>query len=403
MRNNQLTNQRNLWNLRWNPPFVYLFIGLFAFACRKGGVDRKELKDFQQVNLVANSSEYHPVTVDSTLINGFGIAWSPNGIAWVNSVGGHVSELYKADGSIVRPGVRIPTDRDNANGLPCGIVFSGNKKFNLPNGPAFFIFSGFDGIVSAWNGGDTAMRIRHKVRANDSYTGLAIGAAGGRDFIYGANFGAKKIDVWDTAFSPVEMSFKDLYLPGGYSPYNIQAVGDRLFVMYAVLGADGHGVAGAGKGIVSEFRMDGTFVRRFASNGTLNIPWGVSAAPASFLEGRDLSVNGGKSGGGSKAGGESGGVGGSGGGYGGSGGNGGVGGLDSVILVGSFGDGHINVFSRNGDFLGQLQSHNHTIVIDGLWALSFPPASAGIDPGRLYFLAGPGKETDGIFGYLIKQ
>lgn len=393
MRNNQLTN------LRWKPPFVYIFIGLFAFACRKGGPDRKDLKDFQQVNLVANSSEYRPITVDESLINAFGIAWSPNGIAWVNSVGGHVSELYRADGSIVRPGVRIPTDWDNANGLPCGIVFSGDKKFNFAKGTAIFIFSGFDGIISAWNGGDTATRIRHKVDANDSYTGLAIGASGGHDFIYGANFGAKKIDVWDTAFSPVRMSFKDPYLPGGYSPYNIQAVGDRLFVMYAVLGADGHGVAGAGKGIVSEFRTDGTFIRRFASNGTLNVPWGVTAAPASFLEDKDMSVNESKSEGGSSA---------SGGnpGYGGPGGsnNGGYPNTkDSVILVGNFGDGHINVFSQHGDFLGQLQSRKQTIVIDGLWALSFPPASAGIDQGRLYFSAGPDKESDGVFGYLIKR
>ncbi|WP_431213692.1 hypothetical protein ACQ86N_01905 [Puia sp. P3] len=91
----------------------------------------------------------------------------------------------------------------------------------------------------------------------------------------------------------------------------------------------------------------------------------------------------------------------------GSGGQGGSGGYhnpkDSVILVGNFGDGHINVFSQNGDFLGQLQSRKQTIVIDGLWALSFPPASAGIDPGKLYFPAGPDKESDGIFGYLFKQ
>jgi len=97
-----------------------------------------------------------------------------------------------------------------------------------------------------------------------------------------ANLGTKKIDVWDTAFSPVEMSFKDSYLAGGYSPYTIRAVGNRLFVMCAVLGTDGHGVSGAGKGIVSEFTMDGTFIRRFASNGTLNITWGVTSASASF-------------------------------------------------------------------------------------------------------------------------
>src|SRR6516162_1813105 len=76
---------------------------------------------------------------------------------------------------------------------------------------------------------------------------------------------------------------------------------------------------------------------------------------------------------------------------------------DPVILVGNFGDGRINVFTEDGKFLGQLQSHNQTIVIEGLWALSFPPASANIDLARLYFTAGPDHESDGIFGYLIKN
>jgi len=61
------------------------------------------------------------------------------------------------------------------------------------------------------------------------------------------------------------------------------------------------------------------------------------------------------------------------------------------------------VFSLDGRFLGQLQTHKHTLAIDGLWSLSFPPASANIDPARLYFTAGPDSEQDGLFGYLIKK
>jgi len=78
--------------------------------------------------------------------------------------------------------------------------------------------------------------------------------------------------------------------------------------------------------------------------------------------------------------------------------------LQPVILVGNFGDGRINVFSVAGQFLGQLQNHNRTITIDGLWALSFAPTTAtAIDPMRLYFTAGPKDETDGLFGYLFKK
>ena len=188
-----------------------------SFACRKPAVYPDDLKNFKQVNLVANSTEYHPVTIDPTLLNGFGMAWSPNGIAWVNSVGGHVSQLYSAEGAIARTPVNIPSPTDIIGGLPCGIVFSGGKGFNLPNGPSAFLFTGFDGVLSGWNGasGDNAQRLR--ASAGNSYTGLAIGASAGHNFIYGANFGAKRIDVWDTAFHRIPMAFIDPQLPGIYS------------------------------------------------------------------------------------------------------------------------------------------------------------------------------------------
>ena len=380
-------------------PISLLTVALVALStgCQKPNPDKNILRDFKQINLVANTSEYRPVTIDPTLINAFGIAWSPNGIAWVNSVGGHVSELYSAEGAIVRAPVNIPSPTDSVGGLPCGIVFSGNKGFNLSNGPSLFLFAGFDGVVSGWNpaSGNNAKRLIHPPKA--SYTGLAIAASGGRNLIYGANFGAGKIDVWDTAFKPVKMSFKDPQLPAGYSPYNIQAVGERLFIMYAELSTSGptagHGIAGAGKGFVSVFNTDGSFVKRFASRGSLNIPWGITEASASFLEEQDVYSNTqSESGLNNKTG------------YDGSNSYGYPKSKDPVILVGNFGDGRINVYSQDGTYLGQLQSHKHTIVIDGLWALSFAPSTAtAIDPKRLYFTAGPDNEADGLFGYLIKH
>jgi hypothetical protein len=75
-----------------------------------------------------------------------------------------------------------------------------------------------------------------------------------------------------------------------------------------------------------------------------------------------------------------------------------------VILVGNFGDGRINAFSHSGKFLGQLRQHGKPIEIEGLWAIMFPPTTAtAIDPNRLYFAAGPGDETEGLFGYIHKN
>ncbi|MHA4806808.1 TIGR03118 family protein [Flavitalea flava] len=375
-------------------------IGL-SFGCHKSNVHDKDLKDFTQVNLVANKEEeYHPKLVDPTLINGFGVAWSPTGIPWVNSVGGHVSELYKENGDNITRlrGINIPgSATDTATGFPCGIVFSGNKNFALPNGNSVFLFTGFDGVLSGWNGasGNNAQFLRKP--ANASYTGLAIGASGGQNYIYGANFGAERIDVWDSAFRPVRMPFKDPYLPDGYSPYNIQAVGDWLFVVYAKLEkrdvpGKGHGVEGPGNGFVSVFNTDGSFIKRFASRGSLDIPWGITMAAGSFLEDNDMGDDNGGGHGGYETQSNSSIV-----------SNGRHDPKDPVILVGNFGNGRINVFTQEGKYLGQLQSHKHTIVIDGLWALTFPPTTSGLDPKRLYFSAGPDSERDGLFGYLIKQ
>jgi len=42
------------------------------------------------------------------------------------------------------------------------------------------------------------------------------------------------------------------------------------------------------------------------------------------------------------------------------------------------------------------------IEIDGLWGISFAPATATTEKGWLYFAAGPDDEEDGLFGYVTK-
>jgi hypothetical protein len=66
--------------------------------------------------------------------------------------------------------------------------------------------------------------------------------------------------------------------------------------------------------------------------------------------------------------------------------------------VGDFGDGRINAYrSRHGRFTpaGQLGS----VKIDGLWALQFGMGAANNGPkDSLFFTAGPGDESHGLFG-----
>jgi hypothetical protein len=77
--------------------------------------------------------------------------------------------------------------------------------------------------------------------------------------------------------------------------------------------------------------------------------------------------------------------------------------VTNAILVGNFGDGRINVYDQGGHFIGPLRSKHKPIVIEGLWAISFAPVTAtAVDPGWLYFAAGPEDENDGLFGYITK-
>jgi len=361
---------------------IFLTWVILAPGCRKN--DIKKLKHFEQVNLVANNGEYDAPNIDPLLINAWGLAWAPSGIAWVNSEDGHVSALYNGEGVAPRIPVNIPGPGGPATGNPTGIVFNGSSDFMLSNGAsARFLFVGADGVLSGWNGtaGDNAISIKDN-SATSAYTGLAIGVSNGANFIYAADFRSGKIAVWDKNFDPVDMAFLDPSIPNGYAPFNIQAVGDWLYVTYAKVADDGEEEVGVGKGFVSIFNTDGSFVKRFASRGLLNAPWGVTMANKSFFE--DDEDNSGDNGDGE---------------YGKSQHH-----DSNMILVGNFGDGKINVYTTGGSFVGQLLSHGRPIVIEGLWAIGFAPSTAtSIDPNRLYFTAGPENEEDGLFGYLIKK
>lgn len=114
-------------------------------------------------------------------------------------------------------------------------------------------------------------------------------------------------------------------------------------------------LAGVGNGYVDIFTTGGPLVPRFATQGTLNSPWGLAET-----EGRGS-------------------------------------GHGEQILVGNFGDGLINAFDEQGNFLGQIKdSHGTPVAIDGLWGLTYLRGN----PAHLFFTAGPNDENDGEFGYL---
>src|SRR3989454_481690 len=160
----------------------------------------------------------------------------------------------------------------------------------------------------------------------------------------------------------------DADLPPGYAPFGIRLLGGTIYVTYALQDADKHDdVAGEGHGFVNAFDTEGHLLRRVASRGRLNSPWGLALAPADF------------------------------------------GAVSGGLLVGNFGDGRINAFDPhrvqgNGELRQQGLLHaadGRPIAIDGLWALAFGNGAAAGPTNALFFTAGPFGEQHGLFGKLV--
>ncbi len=316
----------------------------------------------QVVYLVADDGSFGASKIDTNLVNGWGIAISPTGKIWVSSEGKGVTTVYDGTGATVIPPVTVTGASKGAKGTPTGQVYNSTTDFAIPaNGNASkFIFSGLDGTITAWNGGNTTYTVASKTGA--SYTGLAIANDGTGNFLYAADNANGVIDVYDAQFGMVSgRSFTDPSLPGGFKPYNIQYLDGSLYVTYYSAGGGIYG-SNESNGYVDIYKPDGTLIKRFASRGPLNLPWGIVKAPA----GLGLSAN--------------------------------------AILIGNFGDGHIVVYEADGTYDGQLQMNGNILVIDGLWALASAPASAAsLDQNVVYFAAGPGGQKHGTFGYIKKM
>jgi uncharacterized protein (TIGR03118 family) len=313
-----------------------------------------------ETKLVADVAALGAAAVDPDLVNPWGLAFGPTGILWVSNNHSGTSTLYDSSGTKLSRVVAIPSSNSSTGGAPTGIVFNPTSDFAIPGaGPALFIFAGEDGTISAWNTSTPAARLVANRSASDAvYKGLAMASSGGANFLYATNFKQNAVDVFDARFQFVR-SFTDPGVPAGFAPFGIQNVGGQLYVTFAKqLPPDNEDdEAGAGNGYVDVFNADGTLARRFASNGTLNSPWGVAVAPTGF------------------------------------------GSVGGDILIGNFGDGRIGAYDPNtGAFLGLLHdAANAPITIPGLWGLAFGPSAGST---TLYFTAGPNEEADGLLGTL---
>jgi uncharacterized protein (TIGR03118 family) len=289
--------------------------GLLFWLARLGAV--AQANSYQQTNLVSDLAGA-AVHTDPKLINPWGIAFVPGQPFVVADNNSGSSTSYDANGLSLGDFLIPAPPNDKSHAAPTGTAVAEAGAFTLGGADSKFLFATEDGTISGWNGsGDAILAIDHS-GAGAVYKGLAVlSPACCATYLVVANFHSGLIEPYTQAFIPLAPpgSFTDPNLPAGYAPFNIQQVGSRVFVTYAMQDHVKHDpVNAAGNGIVDIFGLEGNFVKRFASNGTLNSPWGVTQASAGFGQ------------------------------------------FSNDILIGNFGDGTINAFDPpSGTFLGQLK------------------------------------------------
>jgi uncharacterized protein (TIGR03118 family) len=333
------------------------FLGaLLVISASVGFAGAAPKNNYQATILVGNESDEGFPVVDPLLVNAWGIAATDSSPWWVSNNGTGTSTLYTGAG-VKRPlEVTVP-------GAPTGMVSSSSSQFLLSDGvSALFMWASEDGTISGWNGGlgTQAEVVFPESGVGDPgsiYKGLAVHG----DTLYTTDFGECQVETINGTFMEFDSAggFQDSTIPAGYCPFGIQAVGDSIFVTYA-LKSGRDDLSGQGHGFVREFDTDGNLVAAVADHGQLNSPWGVAQAPAGF--GR----------------------------------------FSGCLLVGNFGDGRINAYCKDEEgewgYGGRLRSDKTDLVIDGLWGIGFGNGRGSGPETTLYFAAGPDEEQNGYFG-----
>ena len=296
---------------------------------------------------------------DPQLINAWGIAID-NDTLWVAAEGTGVIKNYTLEGVLIGT-VTLPVPLGEDPARPTGLIINPSTGFvieSVPNSAASLLLVATEnGYIYGYNplvNATAAVLAVDNSASGSIYKGLAVL----NDLLYVADFFNRRIDVFDSNFTPVAgILFSDPTIPTTFAPFNIVAIGDLLYVLYAKQLAPGNedDEPGAGNGYINIFTPQGILVRRFVSNGRLNSPWALITVPKIFPS------------------------------------------TDSIFLVGNVGDGHINAYNANGIFLGDLKNRaGTTIVLDGLHGL------VKGDDDSIYWASGPDDETNGLVGVLTK-
>lgn len=271
------------------------------------------------------------------------------------------------------------------------VNYNNGQSAGVIEGSAKFVFVTMDGTINAWRSGTNPGMLEAVVvkdysliqpaaqglRVAPGYTGVAMTTDAWRldaqgqkladNRLYAADFANGRIQTFDNQWQDVTAagSFaRPEGLAASYHPFNVQVMGDRVYVAWAEnsfeIDEPTEEIPGAGFGRIAAYDRDGRLLQDFSDHSLLNAPWGMAIAPQSF------------------------------------------GAFAGALLVANFGDGTIAGYdAHTGASLGYLRdAQGEVISIDGIWGLTFGNGVALGDANALYFTAGPDEERDGLLGKL---
>jgi len=303
---------------------------------------------YERINLVSNDKTVVNGRIqDPNLVDAWGIAREDCSMWIANDQSGLITH-YGLDGSILPEVIQTSI-------LPTGLLVNKSSGFVLNNLAASHLIDVTkEGLVEGYNSlvGPTGTFVMAQGSTGSVFTGVAQQ----EDELYIADFGVGAIATvdFDWTLNFPGLVFIDPFLPAKYVPFNVANVDGYLYVTYAYKAhnLDTDPVYAAGLGLVNVFDYDGNLIRRFATYGALNAPWGV-------IE------------------------------------------LDSQhIAIANRGDGVINVYNKFGVYRGTLNEYfmcgSSPVVIDGLYGLVRVH-------DNIYFSAGPRNGQNGQYGVLVKK
>jgi uncharacterized protein (TIGR03118 family) len=368
---------------RWPWAFTALAAaaGLVAIGAPAGAASTPA-NSFRQTNLIANKASFGAKLIDRHLTNAWGLAAGPTTPIWVSDNNSGFATVYSGgvNGSAVSLDLTVPVPGGNPTGqvfnpdstaFPVGGSMGSTAKFIVATDSIGKNQSA--GEIAAWNGGSSFVvedkpsgGAGGKTPERAIFKGLALATTpkAGPE-LFAADVANARVDVFNRNFASVKTphEFRDPKIPSGYAPFGIQELGGKIYVAYAKQNKHKtDAVAGAGRGFVDVFSVDGKLIHHLISGGKhspLNEPWGLAIAPKGF------------------------------------------GPFAGDLLVGNLGNGWINAFSpRTGKFRGALRNtKGRPIVIPGLWGLMVGNSAFG-GASSVVFSAGPGAYANGLVGVL---